>query len=114
MTGNLAKVLTPLPWWRLVPDSSVLASGPGDGEPRPAAMRSADGDLLLAYLPGPAAAELDLGRITAPGPARATWIDPRSGHRAPAGEFPARGRHRFTTPGGWQDALLIIAAGPRR
>jgi hypothetical protein len=110
----LAKVLTPLPWWRLIPDRSVLASGAGDGEAWKAATRSADGDLLLAYLPGPGAVELDLGRITAGGPARATWIDPRSGDRATAGEFPAEGRRRFTTPGGWQDALLIVAAGSRR
>lgn len=86
----------------------MVAAGPGPVGPgrrggavesRAAAMRSPSGDRLLAYLPGPGAVAVDLGKLTAGGPAHATWIDPRGGDRADLGEFPATGRRRFATPG---------------
>jgi hypothetical protein len=104
----LARFFTSLAWWELVPDPSVLADAGGD--PPSAAMRSVDGDRLLVYLPGPATVSLRLERITAAGAARATWVDPRTGDRTSAGEFPAKGERAFTAPQGWPDALLLVEA----
>ena len=43
----------------------------------------------------------------------AGWIDPRTGDRMPAGEFDAPGKQSFTTPAGWEDALLVIQPAGR-
>jgi hypothetical protein len=38
----------------------------------------------------------------------AVWIDPRTGQSVPAGRFTNRGVASFSTPDGWEDALLIF------
>jgi hypothetical protein len=106
----LAKLFAALEWWELVPDPSILASGAGDGVARNVAMRSVDGDRILAYLPGPAAVSVDLRKITGAESALATWIDPRTGTRTASGQVPAAGVRRFSAPEGWQDAILLIEA----
>jgi hypothetical protein len=40
--------------------------------------------------------------------AKASWIDPRTGDSTSAGKFPNKGVQAFTTPEGWEDALLIL------
>jgi hypothetical protein len=34
--------------------------------------------------------------------------DPRTGDSKAAGNFPARGIQAFSTPDGWEDALLVL------
>jgi hypothetical protein len=51
----IGSFLRSLPWWKLIPDQSVLTDG-GDG----AAARSADGDWVVAYLPTNAPVTLKL------------------------------------------------------
>jgi hypothetical protein len=82
----------------------------GSGETLNAAMRSDGGDRLAVYLSSPAAISLRMDRITAGKTAKATWIDPRTGARADAGEFPAAGTRKFTPPSGWVDAILLVEA----
>jgi len=111
----LARLLPALEWWKLVPDPSIISDGGGSGDQHiaAAAMRSAQGDRLLVYLPGPGTVSLRLDKITASTVARATWMDPRTGARtAAAGELPtvAKVPHAFTTPPGWPDALLLVEA----
>jgi hypothetical protein len=38
----------------------------------------------------------------------AFWIDPRTGKSLSAGEVSNSGVRQFTTPDGWEDALLIL------
>ncbi len=45
--------------------------------------------------------------------AAAFWIDPRTGERTAIGTFPAQGVRAFTTPEGWEDALLILEAAAK-
>jgi hypothetical protein len=40
--------------------------------------------------------------------AKASWIDPRTGESVPAGSFPNSGVQAFSTPEGWEDALLVL------
>ena len=40
----------------------------------------------------------------------ASWIDPRSGDATPIGVFGNTGVKQFTTPAGWEDALLVLEA----
>ena len=40
--------------------------------------------------------------------AKASWIDPRTGDATHAGSFPASGVQAFTTPEGWEDAVLVV------
>lgn len=97
-------------WWLLVPDPSLLASGAGSGFARNLAARAAAGDWLVAYLSEPSTVSLRLDAITAGRRGKATWIDPRSGERKPAGSFAAAGAQSFTTPQGWEDAVLLVDA----
>ena len=106
----LAKLFTSLEWWRLAPDPSVIADGASDGATRNVATRAADGSLILAYLPGPTTISVDLRKVRGADAALATWIDPRTGARRETGERPTAGVRRFSTPEGWQDAILIIQA----
>ena len=39
-----------------------------------------------------------------------SWIDPRTGESQPAGHFANTGVVSFTTPDGWEDALLVLSA----
>jgi len=36
------------------------------------------------------------------------WIDPRDGKQKPIGTLPATGAPTFSTPEGWEDALLVL------
>ena len=104
----LSKLFASLKWWELAPDQSPFASGVGDGEARNVAMRSAEGGVILAYMPEPASISLDLGKLAEPGVASATWIDPRTGARTAIGDVPSGRVRRFATPEGWPDAVLLI------
>lgn len=94
-------------WWNLVPDQSLFASSAGSGYALNIAGHSAAGDWLLAYLSEPSSVSIRLDAITAGGQARATWIDPTSGDRRPAGVL-AKEAQSFASPQGWEDALLLV------
>lgn len=97
-------------WWEMVPDASLLASGAGSGSSLNAAARSPDGRWVLAYLPEPSCVSLRLGAIPPGASARACWIDPTTGDRHAAGAADPAGAWEFTTPQGWQDAVLLVEA----
>lgn len=110
--GILKKILLERKeWWHLVPDQSVLARGGAThGQVLNLAARHKDGRWLMVYLGGRASFSVNLNRL-APGDAmKAVWIDPRTGQSAPAGRLPNSGVEPFSTPEGWEDALLILEA----
>jgi hypothetical protein len=96
-----------LRWWALVPDQSVLA-GETEGAALNAAMRTNEGDCVVVYLPDAGTVTLTLDALTAAAGARATWIDPRSGAEAEAGGVSGGRPQAFSTPPGWEDALLRL------
>jgi hypothetical protein len=96
------RVLRSLPWWKLVPDQSILIEA---GET--AAARSVDDDWLLAYLPTRTPVTLRLDSISASKTVLVSWVDPLSGEKSRAGVYSTSARPSFTPPTGWQDAVLL-------
>ena len=96
-------------WWRLVPDPGVFASGGNTkGDVLNLAARHEDGQWIMAYLGAKASFSIHLDKLAGGGRAQAAWIDPRTGDSTPAGHFPASGVQAFSTPDGWEDALLVL------
>ncbi len=108
--GILKNIFTTLEWWKLVPDQAVVKEGRGEGKNLNTAESSLDGRFILVYLSSPSSVKIDLGKITAGKTARAEWIDPQTGERAPAGDFPSKGDRVFTPPTSSEDAVLMITA----
>jgi hypothetical protein len=98
-------------WWKLVPDQSVFAEG-GRTEKEVAnvAARHQDGKWLLLYMGGPSVFSVDMDKLRAPGKVQAFWIDPRSGEESRLGAPSRGGARKFTTPDGWEDAVLVVEA----
>jgi hypothetical protein len=96
-------------WWRLVPDQSILVKGGNtSGQILNLSARHQDGRWIMAYLGSKASFSVDMNKLASGNTARALWIDPRNGTRAPAGAITTSGAQPFKTPEGWEDALLII------
>jgi hypothetical protein len=74
------------------------------------AARHKDGKWIMVYLAGKASFSINMNRLTAAGKVNALWIDPRTGNSIPAGSLSNTGIESFSTPDGWEDALLILEA----
>jgi hypothetical protein len=100
-------------WWNLVPDQGVFAEGGRvSGELLNLGARHRDGRWAMAYLASPGSVKLRMDRVEDAGRGvSAQWIDPRSGESTPLGKLPRRGEETFTTPAGFEDALLILERG---
>ena len=116
---RMKEILTALPWWELIPDQGVFATGVGSERTLNAAMRAKKGDRALVYLASPTTVFLHLDKIEARR-ARATWISPVTGDRKDAGAFetgnltgavfPRALTQHFRTPDFWEDAVLLLEA----
>ncbi len=96
-------------WWELVPDQAVFAEGGRtEGTVLNLAARHRGGRWAMAYLADPASVSVRLDKLASP--VDALWIDPRTGESQAAGHFPNTGVASFTTPDGWEDALLVLSA----
>ena len=96
-------------WWYLVPDQSIFASGGQTaGQVLNLAARHKDGKWIMVYLAGKASFSINMNRLTAAGKVNAFWIDPRTGESIAAGSFSNTGIRSFSTPDGWEDAILIL------
>ena len=96
-------------WWELAPDQSLFAEGGRvEGTVLNLAARHKDGSWAIAYLAAPASVSLRLEKLA--GPADASWIDPRTGASQTAGRFANAGIASFSTPDGWEDALLVLTS----
>ncbi len=112
--GILKKLFQALPeWWYLVPDQSIFAEGGRtDGQILNLAVRHKDGRWVMVYLADKASFSINLNKLAA-GKVTALWIDPRTGESVPAGSFTNAGIQPFSTPAGWEDALLILQSATR-
>jgi hypothetical protein len=100
-------------WWLLVPDQSVSASGgQTDGTILHLAARHQDGKWIMIYLADKASFSVNMNKAAAP-KVNAFWVNPKTGDSVPIGSYPNTGVKSFSTPDGWEDALLILepAAG---
>jgi hypothetical protein len=114
---QMKRILTALPWWDLLPDQGVFATGVGSERALNTAMRAADGSRVLVYLSSPTTVFLHLDKVEAKS-AKATWISPITGEKKDAGTFatgnrtgsvfPASPQQFFKTPPFWEDAVLLL------
>jgi hypothetical protein len=96
-------------WWRLVPDQTAFASGANtDGQLLNVAARHEDGWWVMAYLASKASFSVHMDKLTANKTVKAHWVDPRTGESKNIGSFSNSGVQSFSTPEGWEDALLIL------
>jgi hypothetical protein len=108
--------LAPLPWWEMVPDQGLFATGIGSERTLNTALRSRRGDRALVYLSSQSTVVLHLDKIAAKS-TRVTWINPVSGEKKDAGTFltgnyngegfPEMRTQMFAVPGHWEDAVLL-------
>jgi hypothetical protein len=105
----LKKTFQALPeWWYLVPDQSIFAEGSRtDGQVLNLAARHKDGKWVMVYLAEKASFSINMNKLGA-AKATARWIDPRTGDSVPTGNVTNAGVQSFSTPAGWEDALLIL------
>jgi len=97
-------------WWLLVPDQSVFASGgQTEGDVLRLAARHRDGKWAMIYLAEKASFSVNMDKVAGTG-ATAFWVNPKTGDAVAASSFPNSGQRSFSTPDGWEDALLILEA----
>jgi len=98
-------------WWRLIPDQGVLAAGgTTSGRVLNLAARHEDGRWVMIYLGSKASFSVDMKKVKAGEKVKGFWIDPRDGREVTIGTLSNTGERTFTTPDGWEDALLILEA----
>ena len=96
-------------WWNLVPDQDIFASGGNtSGQILNLAARHKDGRWIIAYLGGKAEFSITLDKLALAGRLSAFWIDPRDGKQEPIEKLSKTGLATFSTPEGWEDALLVL------
>jgi len=107
--GHLRKLFELRPWYRMVPDQSLIAIGQGSGEDHIQAARAEDGSFLVAYLPFGNRVGIHMDKLTAPR-LKAQWYDPREGTWVAIGEYTNRGIREFVPPsnGEQNDWVLVI------
>ena len=95
-------------WWYLVPDQSVFAvGGQTQGQILNLAARHKDGKWVMVYLGSKASFSVNMDKTVA-AKVDARWIDPKTGNATAAGSFSNTGTRSFSTPEGWEDAILIL------
>jgi hypothetical protein len=109
--GLLKKIFTGRKeWWYLVPDQTVFASGgQTEGQILNLAARHKDGKWAIAYCADKASFSVNMSKVAGK-KVKAFWVDPRGAEAVAAGEFATSGVQSFATPGGWEDAVLVIEA----
>jgi hypothetical protein len=105
--GLLRRLFEQYPWYKLIPDQSVLASDPGAAPYRRATARADDGRFALAYSPLGQAVGVHMDKV-AGGKVKARWYDPRDGSWRDIGEFAGSGVHEFNPPSHGEDDDWVL------
>jgi hypothetical protein len=109
--GYMRKLIELRPWYRMVPDQSVIASGQEmfGKEDHKQAARAEDGSFLLVYLPFGVSIGINMVSLSGK-KVKAQWYNPREGTFAYIGEFENAGVQEFIAPtkGGNDDWVLVL------
>jgi hypothetical protein len=107
--GYMRRLFEQRPWYKLVPDQSVLASEPGEGVNHVQAARAEDNSFLLAYLPQGHAIQIHMDKLAGK-KIKARWYDPRAGTWREIGEYANTSTRDFTAPsqGPRSDWVLVL------
>jgi len=99
-------------WWYWVPDQTIFATGGNTkGQVLNLAARHKDGQWVMVYLGSKATFSVNMNKLAGATKAKVIWIDPRTGKSSAIGQFATTGVESFSTPEGWEDALLILETG---
>lgn len=107
--GLMRKILTQRPFWKLVPDQTLIAGDEREGGEHRRAARAEDRSFALVYLPTGGTLQLAVPALGA-NAVCCWWFDPRSGKTIKAGDYPGTGKIALKAPteGRGQDWLLIV------
>jgi hypothetical protein len=97
------------PWYKLIPDQSVIATGLGEGEDHVRAARADDASFVIAYLPSGKPVSIKMDKVSGKS-VKAQWYDPRQGTWVSIGEYANTGVREFTAPsrGEKDDWVLVL------
>ncbi len=104
----LKNIFSGLDWWNMVPDQGIITGQDIPGSTLNTAARSSAGSWLAVYLHRPTTVKINISALSAGNKASARWMDPRDGSGQPAGNYSVNDKPSFTTPAGWEDALLVV------
>lgn len=93
---HLRRLIESRPFLTQKPDFTLLASDPGRGRQHLGALRGESYALIYSPLGNPFTVRMETLRWRE---VRASWFDPRTGKRTPAGRWPAMGNRDFDPPG---------------
>jgi hypothetical protein len=100
-------------WWHLVPDQTVFARGGNtNGQVLTLAARHKDGQWVMVYSGSKASFSINLSKLKTGSSVTAFWIDPRTGESQQPGRLANASVESFSTPDGWEDALLVLEPSP--
>ena len=95
-------------WWLLAPDQSVFAAGGRtEGDILHLAARHQGGKWVMLYLADKAEFTVDLSKLSGTR-VRGFWCNPQSGEETAIEPLTNKGVKAFSTPEGWEDALLVL------
>ena len=108
--GILKKILMARKeWWYLVPDQSIFTSGDKtSGRVLNLAARHKDGKWIMVYLGSKTSFSINMNKITTANKVNAFWIDPKTGDSVSIKNLANKKVESFSTPDGWEDAILIL------
>jgi hypothetical protein len=69
---------------------------------------ASDKGLYINYPSCDATVSIDLSKIVPTATSSAWWIDPKTGSRSKIGNLQNQSLRSFSTPDGWEDALLVF------
>jgi Putative collagen-binding domain of a collagenase len=95
--GLMRRLFELRPWYKLVPDQSVIAAEQGEGEDHVRSARAEDGSFVIAYLPSGKPLSIKMDKLSGK-TVKAQWYDPREGTWREIGEYPNSGNHEFVAP----------------
>jgi Protein of unknown function (DUF4038)/Putative collagen-binding domain of a collagenase len=107
--GVMRKLFELRPWYRMVPDQSVIAMGQGEGENRIQAARAEDGSFLIAYSTFGNRIGVHMDKLSGT-KIKAYWYDPREGTWTSIGQYSNTGVREFVPPssGDHNDWVLVL------
>jgi hypothetical protein len=95
-------------WWNLVPDQAAFASGgQTKGDVLNLAARHRNSEWIMVYSASKTSFSINMNKVEGD-EVNAFWIDPKTGDATFIDSFPSRGVKSFSTPGEWEDAILIL------
>ena len=107
--GLMRRLFALRPWFKLVPDQSVLTSDRGAGEEHLQAARAEDGSFVVAYTAVGKPIGIHMDKVSGKS-VKARWFDPRDGSWREIGVHPNSGTRDFTPPstGPRDDWVLVL------